>query len=126
MDGESVKTNILDSIKQIYGILEFSPMEIDAALDDFCGINQSELIAEIINDLSEAEVLELNACLSPEFTDSGRGKIEEMIKKHFLKQEFAAKSNEAAEKSWREYAAYLKTLGNASQREKIDRVLAGG
>jgi len=125
MDGEKTKKNILKLSGRIYAILEFSPTEVEAALDDFRDLNQSALAAEIVDDFSEKEVNELNEYLSLESGASVRGKIEELIKNHCLKREFAVKANEALESVWQEYVAFLKNLGNVTQKEKIDEILAG-
>jgi hypothetical protein len=124
MNQDFVKADIVDLIKQVYAVLEFSPSQIDAALDDFYGINQSAVAAQMVTDFTPKEVEELNKCLSPEFAGNRQEKLGEIVKSHFSNTNFAAKAGEATDKAWREYAAYLKTLGNDSQKEKISQILA--
>ena len=61
----------------------------------------------------------------PELAANHQEKLGEIVKNHFMNGNFAAKAGEATNKAWREYAAYLKTLGNDSQKEKINQILAG-
>ena len=64
MEEEIAKKYIIDTIKQVYAVLEFSPREVDMALDDFCGINQSVIAAQMATDFTPGEVDELNKCRS--------------------------------------------------------------
>lgn len=125
MHSGPAKTNILNSVKQVYSILKFSPKEAQAALNDLAGISQSAIMAEMMGDLSKDEIVELEKCFLPENAAGKKEMIERAVRKHFLKKEFIVKAEIVSEKVWREYAAYLRSLGNDEQREKIGQMLAG-
>jgi hypothetical protein len=48
-----------------------------------------------------------------------------MVEKHYSRDEFKIKSAETIKKTLGKYVDYLKSRGDASQKEEIGRILAG-
>jgi hypothetical protein len=124
MNAQNKQSASSDSLMIVYGILKMTPDESKAAVVDLAGLQQLAVATVLLKDLSKEEVEELNKAI-PSATDTEKQKTMQVIaQKRHGDAEFSAKVKTATDKVLADHIAYLKTRGDAGQKQEIGRILA--
>jgi hypothetical protein len=107
-----------------YGLLGFTPEQIEKALGEVAGLQQMAVAREMIKDLAKEELDALSGLLAGSQSGDKQKEIDALMQKHKPSKEFELKAKLAIERILHEHAAYLKTLGNDYQKEKIATLLS--
>jgi hypothetical protein len=113
-----------DLLVSVLEALKFTPGEIQEALKGFNDLCITALVAETINSLSTEEVGELKDFSSAQNPGNGWEGAKTMMEKHYSSDEFKMRASETVRKTLEKYIDYLKSRGDAFQKEQIGRILS--
>jgi len=109
---------------EAYGILNFTSDQKEKALGEIAGLQQLAIAREMVKDLAKEELDDLGKILAKGEDEIKQEEIDAILKKHSPSKNLEFNVKLAIEKVLRDHAAFLKTQGNESQKEKITALLS--
>jgi len=108
----------------VYELLDFTTKQKEKALGEIAGLQQLAIAREMVKDLAKEELDALGRILVKKEDEIKQEEIDAILKKHLPSKNLELNVKLAIERVLRDHAAFLKTQGNESQKEKIAALLS--
>jgi hypothetical protein len=116
--------SIQNTLEKAYHVLGFSLDETKKALSELAALQLLAATSELANDMAEDEAAEFGEKIAHADDEERQSMVKSLIDKRNGNVVFQEKIKAAAKKVLDDYAAYLKTRGDDSQKAQIAQILA--